>query len=153
MDQNPIARLLSPTCVLHALAADSTRQAFESIARTIEAAHGIAPDVICDALLAREKLGSTGLGLGVAIPHGRIRGLRHAVGAFAHLAPPIDFDAPDGRPVDLMFVLLVPEKANETHLQLLSTLAQMFTDRAFRESVAAAQDAAAAQALFAAWSG
>jgi len=153
MDANPVATLLSPSCLLHDLAADSKRQAFGAIAIAIETAHGIAPDAICDALLARERLGSTGLGLGVAIPHGRIRGLRHAVGAFARLATPIDFDAPDGRPVDLMFVLLVPEKANETHLQLLSTLAQMFSDRAFRESVAAAQDAAAAHSLFATWSG
>lgn len=153
MDANPVAPLLSPSCVLHGLAADSRRQAFGVIAKAIEAAHGIAPDAICDALLARERLGSTGLGQGVAIPHGRIRGLRHAVGAFARLATPIDFDAPDGRPVDLMFVLLVPEKANETHLQLLSTLAQMFSDRVFRESVTAAEDATAAHSLFAAWSG
>jgi PTS system nitrogen regulatory IIA component len=102
-------------------------------------------------LFAREKLGSTGLGQGIAIPHGRIKGLKTPIGAFVRLAAPVQFDAPDGKPVDLVFVLLVPEAANEHHLQLLSELAQMFSDKSFREQLAAAADAAALHGLFANW--
>jgi PTS system nitrogen regulatory IIA component len=87
----------------------------------------------------------------VAIPHGRIKGLKEAVGAFMRLAAPVQFDAPDGKPVSLLFVLLVPEQATEQHLQILSELAQMFSDRAFREQLAAAADEAAVHALFTGW--
>ena len=96
-------------------------------------------------------MGSTGLGLGIAIPHGRIKGLKQARGAFFRLATPVPFDAPDGQDVDLVFVLLVPEAASEHHLQLLSELAQMFSDKAFREKLSAAPDAGATHALFAQW--
>ena len=99
-------------------------------------------------LFAREKLGSTGLGQGVAIPHGRIKGLKQAVGAFLRLASPVPFDSPDGRPVDLLFVLLVPEQATEQHLQILSELAQRFSERVFREKLQSAPDAATIVALF-----
>ncbi len=109
---------------------------------------GLARSIIFDSLFAREKLGSTGLGQGVAIPHGRIKGLKQAVGAFLRLATPVPFDSPDGRPVDLLFVLLVPEQATEQHLQILSELAQNFSDRAFREKLHAAADPAAVVALF-----
>jgi Hpr(Ser) kinase/phosphatase/PTS IIA-like nitrogen-regulatory protein PtsN len=114
---------------------------------------GIGRSTVFDSLFAREKLGSTGLGQGVAIPHGRIKGLKEAVGAFLRLAAPVQFDAPDGKPVNLLFVLLVPEQATEQHLQILSELAQMFSDRAFREQLAAAADAAAIHALFTGWEG
>jgi PTS system nitrogen regulatory IIA component len=106
---------------------------------------------VYDALFAREKLGSTGLGQGIAIPHGRIKGLKTPVGSFVRLETPVQFDAPDGKPVGLIFVLLVPEAANEHHLQLLSELAQMFSDKAFREQLAAAPDAPALHGLFANW--
>src|SRR5204863_7198967 len=104
-----------------------------------------------DSLSAREKLGSTGLGQGIAIPHGRIKGLAEAQGAFARLAEPIAFDAPDGKPVKEVFVLLVPEHATEQHLQLLSELAQMFSDRAFRDKLAAAVNAQDLIELFRGW--
>ena len=77
--------------------------------------------------------------------------LKDALGAFIRLAEPVPFDAPDGKPVSMLFVLLVPEQANEHHLQLLSELAQMFSDRAFREQLLNAPDALAAHALFAQW--
>ena len=93
----------------------------------------------------------TGLGQGIAIPHGRIKGLKTPVGAFVRLGSPVQFDAPDGKPVGLVFVLLVPEAANEHHLQLLSELAQMFSDKSFREQLAGAPDAAALHGLFANW--
>jgi len=83
---------------------------------------------IFDALLSREKLGSTGLGKGVAIPHGRMNTLQRPVCAFVKLDTPIDFDASDGQPVDLIFTLLVPEDSTEEHLQVLSTIAEIFSN-------------------------
>jgi PTS system nitrogen regulatory IIA component len=150
---NQIARLLAPDTVVANLDASSKKRVFEQVGLMFENHQGLARVTIYDALFAREKLGSTALGLGVAIPHGRIKGLKQAVGAFVRLAAPVQFDAPDGKPVDLIFVLLVPEAANEQHLQLLSELAQMFSERAFREKLAAAEDSAALHALFAAWQG
>ncbi len=95
----------------------------------------IARNQVFDSLFAREKLGSTGLGQGVAIPHGRIRGLREAVAALVRMKEAIPFDAPDGQPVSIACILLVPEKATDQHLQILSELAQMFSDKKFRESI------------------
>jgi len=102
-------------------------------------------------LAAREKLGSTGLGQGIAIPHGRIKGLKEARGAFVRLHEPVAFDAPDGKPVAQVFVLLVPEQATDLHLQLLSELAQMFSERAFRDRLASAKNPNDLLALFSAW--
>ena len=82
---------------------------------------------IFDALLNREKLGSTGLGKGVAIPHGRMATLKHPVCAFIKLDTPVDFDTSDGQPIDLIFALLVPEDSTEEHLQVLSTIAEIFS--------------------------
>ena len=148
---NQIAPLLSVDNIVAGLDASSKKRVFEQVGLMFENHQGIARSTVYDALFAREKLGSTGLGLGVAIPHGRIKGLKQAAGAFVRLAAPVQFDAPDGKPVDLVFVLLVPEAANEQHLQLLSELAQMFSERAFREKLAAAADAATLHGLFAAW--
>ena len=148
---NRIADLLSPAHVAVGVDAASKRDLFATVAGLFEASGGIARASVVDALTAREKLGSTGLGQGIAIPHGRIRGLRDARGAFVRLAQPIAFDAPDGRPVSQVFVLLVPEHATERHLELLSELAQMFSERGFRERLAAAPDAAAAWSAIRDW--
>lgn len=83
---------------------------------------------VFESLLSRERLGSTGVGHGVAIPHGRMRDLDRTVGAFVRLADSVDYDAVDGEPVDLLFAMLVPEESTEEHLELLSTLAEMFSD-------------------------
>ena len=83
---------------------------------------------IFDSLLSRERLGSTGLGHGLAIPHGRVSNSERAIGAFIKLREGIDYDAVDHQPVDLLFALLVPEKSTEEHLQLLALLAEMFSD-------------------------
>jgi PTS system nitrogen regulatory IIA component len=107
---------------------------------------------VFDALFDREKLGSTGLGYGVAIPHGRIKTLKEPVCAFVRTAAPIAFESPDGQPVNLVFAMLVPEHANETHLELLSELAQMFSDGALREALAATPDIQAAHRLITEWS-
>lgn len=150
---NLIAKLLNPANVVVGLEASSKKRAFEQAGLLFENNHGIGRSTVFDSLFAREKLGSTGLGQGIAIPHGRIKGLKDALGAFMRLAEPVPFDAPDGRPVSMMFVLLVPEQATEQHLQLLSELAQMFSDRNFRDQLMAAPDAAVAHALFAQWGG
>lgn len=148
---NLIAKLLPSENVVVGLEVGSKKRVFEQAGLLFENHQGIASSSVYDALFAREKLGSTGLGQGIAIPHGRIKGLRQASGAFLRLASPVPFDAPDGKPVDNLFVLLVPEAATEHHLQLLSELAQMFSDKQFRERLASAPDAAAAHAAFAQW--
>jgi PTS system nitrogen regulatory IIA component len=91
------------------------------------------------------------LGQGIAIPHGRVRGLREAIGAFVRTRDPIEFDAPDDRSVSLIFVLLVPEKSTDLHLELLGELAQMFSDREMRAKLSVAADSLEVQHLIARW--
>jgi PTS system nitrogen regulatory IIA component len=146
-----IAELLPAANILIDLDAGSKTRLFEAVGALVEANLGLPRRVVIDSLLAREKLGSTGLGQGVAIPHGRIRGLAQAQGAFVRLKSPIPFDAPDGKPVARFFVLLVPEQATEKHLQLLSELAQMFSETRFRESLDEPTDAAGMHAKFERW--
>jgi len=135
------------------LDADSTskKRVFERVGVLFENTHKIARSQIFDSLFAREKLGSTGLGHGVAIPHGRIKGLRDAAAAFVKTQALIPFDAPDSQPVNLIFVLLVPERATDLHLQLLSELAQMFSDKTFREQIQNTNDVAIIHQLFTNW--
>jgi nitrogen PTS system EIIA component len=146
-----VAKLLPVVNVLPDLAVSSKKRLFEHLGVLFENQHGIASSSVFESLFARERLGSTGLGQGVAIPHGRIKGLKEALGAFVRLAQPVPFDAPDGKPVNLVFALLVPEHATEKHLEILSELAQMFSDRALREAMTAATDAQALHQLIAAW--
>src|SRR5207244_11351539 len=148
---NRLSQILPPSQVLVSVEATSKKRAFEEAGLLFENLHGLNRALITDSLFARERLGSTGLGHGVAIPHCRIKGLKEALGAFIRLSQPVPFDAPDGAPVTLAFVLLVPEKATEKHLQILSELAQMFSDRALREAMMAAKDAAELHPLVTAW--
>lgn len=148
---NLIAKVLRPDNIILGLEASSKKRVFEQAGLLFENHLGIARSTVYDALFAREKMGSTGLGLGIAIPHGRIKGLKEAQGAFIRLAAPIPFDAPDGQPVSMLFVLLVPEAATELHLQMLSELAQMFSDKTFRERLASAHDTATVAALINEW--
>lgn len=145
-----LAKLLPEGHVLLNIEVTSKKRLFEQVGLLFENSYGIARNAVFDSLFAREKLGSTGLGQGIAIPHGRIKGLKEAHGAFLRLTQPLPFDAPDGRPVSLIFVLLVPELATEQHLQILSELAQRFSEREFRDQMGAAPDAAAVLAAFAA---
>jgi len=148
---NPIAQLLTPATIVVDVGADSKSRLFDEVGALFERNAGLSRTMVASSLAAREKLGSTGLGQGIAIPHGRIKGLAKATGAFVRLAMPIPFDAPDGKPVSQLFVLLVPEHATEEHLQLLSELAQMFSQRAFRDRLANAGTADELHALFRAW--
>jgi len=151
LSMSQIADLLPAANVLLDLDAGSKARLFDALGDLFEANHRLSRRVVIDSLLAREKLGSTGIGQGIAIPHGRIRGLKVAQGAFVRLKSPIPFDAPDGKPVALVFVLLVPEQATEQHLQLLSELAQMFSDPGFRERLSNPSERSAVHAVFEQW--
>ena len=142
---NLVAPLLDSQSVLISQAFSSKRKFFEHVATQMESRHGLKASAVCSNLLDRERLGSTALGRGVAIPHGRIKGLAGATGMFYRLSPPLDFDAPDGQPVSLCFVLLVPTDANEHHLQILGELAQMLGDETLRQRLL---DAATAEDLY-----
>ncbi len=148
---NQIAKLLPIANVLLDLDVGSKKRVFEHAGLLFENNHNIARSLVFDSLFAREKLGSTGLGQGVAIPHGRIKGIKDAVGALVRMREPIPFDAPDGQPVGLIFVLLVPERATDLHLQILSELAQMFSDQSFRGWLSAAATEADAHRLINDW--
>lgn len=146
-----VAKLLPPSQVVLDLPVSSKKRLFEQIGLLFENQRGLARSLVYDSLFARERLGSTGLGQGVAIPHGRIKGLKDALGAFIRLAQPVPFDAPDGAAVKLVFVLLVPEQATEKHLQILSELAQMFSDKTLRDAMLDAADVSALHQLVASW--
>ena len=148
---NLISKLLPPSNVILDLDASSKKRVFEQVGLLFENNHHIARSQVFDSLFAREKLGSTGLGQGIAIPHGRIKGLKEALGAIVRMKQPIPFDAPDGQPVNLIFVLLVPDRATDLHLQILSELAQMFSDKPFREQLLAGATPAAVHQLISDW--
>src|SRR5512132_4343832 len=110
----------------------SKKRTFEQVGLIFENNFGIARSTVSDNLFARERLGSTGLGHGVAVPHGRIKGLKNPLAAVLRVQQPIPFDAPDDEPVALLIFLLVPEAATQRHLEILSEIAEMLSDRALR---------------------
>lgn len=148
---NLISKILAPDHVLIDGESTSKKRVFERVGMVFENHQQIARCQVFDSLFAREKLGSTGLGQGVAIPHGRIPKLQQATAAFVRTTHPIPFDAPDGQPVNLIFVLLVPDLATDLHLQLLGELAQMFSDPQFRSRLQACQDEADIYQIFRDW--
>lgn len=148
---NLFATLLKPENVLCGLDVGSKKRLFELAGQSLQASHGVAAGEILDSLLAREKLGSTALGHGIAIPHGRIKGLRETACAFIRLKTPIDFEAPDNLPVDLLFVLLAPAAASDLHLQILAELAEMFSEKQMRDDLRAAADATTLHRLICDW--
>jgi len=148
---NLVAQILPLTNVVVDLDMASKKRVFEQAGLLFENNHNIARAQVFDSLFAREKLGSTGLGQGVAIPHGRVKGLKNAVGALVRMKAPIPFDAPDGQGVALIFILMVPDRATDMHLQILSELAEMFSDKTFREQLMAAPAAADLHALISSW--
>lgn len=120
----------------------SKKRVLEALAELLAASIPSLPEVdIFDSLLNRERLGSTGLGTGVAIPHGRMSGIDAPVGAIITLKNGVDYDAVDHQPVDLLFALVVPEASTDEHLQILAALARMFSDRKLCENLRASQDA------------
>lgn len=124
-----IQSILSPARTLCCAPGSSKKRVIENIAHFIcQDSPELDPDQVFESLVAREKLGSTGLGQGIAIPHCRIKSCHGIVGALITLDQPTDFDAIDNRPVDILFVLLVPEEATDEHLQVLSELARQFSN-------------------------
>lgn len=148
---NLISPLIKPDDVTIDLDAASKKRLFELAGQRFQASYGISAGEVFDSLFSREKLGSTALGYGIAIPHGRIKGLKETACAFFRLKEPIDFDAPDNLPVDLVFILLAPAAATDLHLQILGELAQMLSDQAFREKLRQTGEAAELHALISAW--
>lgn len=148
---NRFAAILSPEHVQVDVSATSKKRTFEYVGLLFERLNGIARADVSDNLFARERLGSTGLGYGVAIPHGRIKGLSQPLAAVLRLQQPIGFDAPDEQPVKLLFFLLVPEAATQQHLEILSEVAEMLSDHALREQLMSAPDAVELYNLVAQW--
>lgn len=148
---NRLAAILPESHVQVGVEASSKKRAFEQAGLFFEEAAQLSRAIITDNLFARERLGSTGLGHGVAIPHGRIKGLKAPMAAVMRLASPIAFDAPDDEAVTLLIVLLVPEAATQRHLEILSEIAEMLSDKALRERLQSAGTAAELHGLIAAW--
>jgi PTS system nitrogen regulatory IIA component len=135
------SHILPAENVLLDLECSSKKRAFEQAGLIFENNCGIARSTVSDNLFARERLGSTGLGHGVAVPHGRIRGLKAPLAAFVRLSEPIPFESPDGEPVKLLIFLLIPDNVTQQHLEILSEIAEMFSDRAFRVAMTEDLDA------------
>ena len=148
---NRLASILPATNVVVDVEATSKKRAFEQAGVLFENRHSIARATVSDNLFARERLGSTGLGHGVAIPHGRIKGLKNPLAAVMRVQQPIAFDAPDDEPVALLIFLLVPEAATQRHLDILSEIAEMLSDRELRDRLRAATDQAALHKLIVDW--
>ena len=151
---NRLASILPPAQVLVSVDATSKKRAFEEAGLLFENLHGLGRALITDSLFARERLGSTGLGHGVAVPHGRIKGsksLKSPLGAFVRLAEPIPFESPDGQPVNLLFFLLIPDHVTQQHLEILSEIAEMFSDDAFRTALATDPDPKSVHARIVNW--
>ena len=150
-DMNCFAEILSSDHVQVDVIAGSKKRVFEHVGLIFEQFNGIARAEVSDNLFARERLGSTGLGYGVAIPHGRIKSVAKPLAAVMRLRQGIAFDAPDDLPVELMFFLLVPESATQEHLEILSQIAEMLSQESFRTSLLEAQTSEALHALIEGW--
>lgn len=141
-----LSDLLAPEAILAGSAPTSKKALFASLGAAAAAAYGLDPKLVADRLIAREKLGSTGFGAGVAIPHARIEGLKRIVGGFVLLVQPLEFGAVDDLPVDVVFMLLSPEDAGPEHLKALARVSRRLRDRPF---VAKLRGAGSQDALYA----
>jgi len=148
---NRLASILPPAQVLVRVDATSKKRAFEEAGLLFESLHGLSRALVTDSLFSRERLGSTGLSHGVAIPHGRIKGLKAPMAAVFLLATPIGFDAPDDAAVRLLIFLLVPEAATQKHLEILSEIAELLSDAELREKMSNCEDAAELHGLISQW--
>ncbi|MBI1250546.1 MAG: transcriptional regulator [Alphaproteobacteria bacterium] len=143
-----IKDLVLPGAIFPRLAAGSKRAALQTMAEAIAAGAKLDPRAVFDAVLLRERLAGTGVGEGVAIPHARVAGLTHPVGGFARLETPIDFDALDGRPADLVFMLLAPLDRGADHLKALARVSRALRRQDVRESLRGARGLEDMQAVF-----
>ena len=152
-DARPLspAKLIPPEHILIDLDQQSKKRVFEQVGLLFENTLGLPRGEVFASLLARERLGSTGIGGGSAIPHGRMAGLRAPACALVRMKNPIPFDAPDDAPVKNMLILLAPGNANAAHLQALALFSQMLSDRPFADALAQCENAGAAHDLIAQW--
>jgi len=134
-DKRTLAEMLLPRDILLEVKAPGKFELLEQIGQHMEWVHGVSRDLVLRSLLHREHIGSTAMGQGVAIPHARIDNMDQIRIAYLHLGAAIDFDAPDGKPVEDVFVILVPKAASEVHLRILGEASQMFSDAQFREQL------------------
>ena len=148
---NPVGELLRVEDIRLDVEVPDKERLLERIAALLARRHGLSEIQVLESLTAREHLGSTGLGHGVAIPHARMPQCYAAAGVFVRTRVAISFDAPDRKPVSLFLGLIVPKQAAEHHLQLLATAAAMFSDRAFRDKLRACPDPSTARELIVAW--
>lgn len=142
-----IADLLTPDSVVADLKAAGKKQILQELSARASALTGLPERRIYETLHERERLGSTGMGQGIAIPHGRITGVEKMTGLFARLSAPVDFDAMDDQPVDLVFLLLAPEGAGADHLKALARVSRLLRNQALCEKLRAAADSSALYAL------
>lgn len=142
-----LSRILPVENIVLELAVTSKKRVFEQAGLLFENRHGLERAAVYESLFARERLGSTGLGAGIAVPHGRVKGLKQSVAAFFRLAKPIAFEAPDGQPVSQLLFLLAPENAAQQHLDILAEVAQLFSDDTFRLTLARETDSTAVHRL------
>ena len=138
---NRLSKILKADQVIVDVKTTSKKRVFEYAGLVFESKCGIARGKVFDSLFAREKLGSTGLGEGIAIPHGRIEGIKEAVAIVLSLESPIPFDANDNLPVDLLIFLLVPINAAQKHLEILGEVAEMLSDNDFKSKLKSSKSA------------
>jgi PTS system nitrogen regulatory IIA component len=143
----PLSDFLKPEGVIATLKANSKKQALQELAEHAATASGLPERDIFETLLQRERLGSTGIGHGIAIPHGKLPKVERLFGLFARLERPIDFEALDGEPVDLLFLLIAPEAAGADHLKALARVARVLRDTSVTQKLRATQDPAALYAI------
>ncbi|HQE39969.1 MAG TPA: PTS sugar transporter subunit IIA [Zoogloea sp.] len=146
-----IADILRPEDILLDLNVSGATALFDEVGQLMQRRHGLPRVRVAEALVQREAFGSTALGQGVAIPHGRLAGLRETHAAYVRPRRPMPFAAPDGKPVSDFIVLLVPERATDTHLGILAGVSALFTDPRFRDALHACDDPDTIRALFASW--
>ena len=144
-----ITDLVAPEAILPALKVNSKKQALQELAARAAALTGQSERSIFEVLLQREKLGTTAVGYGVAIPHGKLPKMEKLFGLFARLERPIDFEALDGQPVDLIFLLLAPEGAGADHLKALARVARLLREPAVAHKLRASHDAESLYAVLA----
>jgi nitrogen PTS system EIIA component len=149
MSSMPLADLVAPNAVMAALKVNGKKQALQELAARAAELTGQNERAIFEILLQREKLGSTGIGNGIAIPHGKLAKLNKLFGLFARLARPVDFEALDGQPVDLVFLLLAPEGAGADHLKALARVARLLRDPELARKLRDSRDAEAIYAVLA----
>ncbi|MDF2367027.1 PTS IIA-like nitrogen regulatory protein PtsN [Sneathiella sp.] len=142
-----ISDLIQPQTVFADLKATSKKQALQELARRAAVATGCAERDILDVLIERERLGTTGIGKGIAIPHGKLPGIDKVYGVFAKLNTGIDFDSMDNLPVDLLFLLLAPESSGADHLKALARVSRTLRDKGRCEKLRGSQDADALYAI------